>query len=157
VKDKQAIRRSIDAFFQAPAFAVVGVSANQKKFGNVVFRTMREKGCRVFAVHPLLRTVEGETCFASVLDVPAEVKAVVTVVPPGVTQSVVRDCIQKGISTVWMQPGSQSEAAIVEAQKAGLNVVHGECVLMFLEPVKSIHGVHRWVKRLFGRYPDPTD
>jgi uncharacterized protein len=153
VKNKQALRSSIESFFRAPAFAVVGVSANQKKFGNVVYRTMREKGCRVFPVHRSLKTVEGQSCYASVLDVPEDVKAVVTVVPPDVTRTVVQDCIRKGITTVWMQQGSQSDEAIADAEKAGLHVVHGECVLMFLEPVKSIHGIHRWIKKLFGSYP----
>jgi uncharacterized protein len=157
MKNKQALRAAIDAFFHAPAFAVVGVSANQRKFGNVVYRTMRDKGCRVFPVHRSLKTVEGQPCYASVLDLPEDVKAVVTVVPPEMTRTVVQDCLRKGISTVWMQQGSQSDGAIAEAEKAGLHVVHGECVLMFLEPVTSVHGVHRWMKKLFGSYPVRTN
>jgi predicted CoA-binding protein len=151
--DKQALRSGIDAFLGARAFAVVGVSANQRKFGNVVFRSMREKGYNVVPVHPRLRSVEGDECYASVTDVPGDVDAVVTVVPPEATRGVIPECVAKGISSLWMQPGSESEEAIEEAKKTGMNVVHGECVLMFLEPVKSIHAFHRWVNRLIGRYP----
>jgi uncharacterized protein len=153
VKRTRVSRNAVDAFLAAPAFAVIGVSADRKKFGNVVYREMRQKGYNVVPVHPSLKTVEGDVCYASVRDVPDAVKAVVTVVPPAVTRSVVQDCVQKGISAVWMQQGSESEEAIGEAQKGGMTVVNGQCVLMFLEPVKSVHGIHRWVKRLVGSYP----
>jgi hypothetical protein len=34
-----------------------------------------------------------------------------------------------------------------------MNLVHHECVLMFIEPVTSIHALHRWMKKLIGTYP----
>ena len=58
----------------------------------------------------------------------------------------------QGITHIWMQPGSESAAAIAEAAKAGITVISGECILMFLEPVESFHAFHRFVK-VVGRYP----
>ncbi len=148
-----ASRAPIDAFFTAPAFAVIGVSADRKKFGNTVFRNMRDAGLTVFPVHPTLDTVEGEACYLDVKDLPAEVTSVVTVVPPAQTERVVQGCVQRGVTSIWMQPGSSSAAAIEAARGAGLAVIDGQCILMFLEPVKSIHKVHRWVNRVVGAYP----
>jgi hypothetical protein len=31
--------------------------------------------------------------------------------------------------------------------------VDGQCILMFLEPVKSIHKVNRWINKVVGTYP----
>jgi uncharacterized protein len=146
-------RESIDHFLASNAFAVIGVSANQRKFGNVVFRTMKEKEAVVHPVHPTLENVEGATCYNTVGSLPKEVTSVVTVVPPPVTLDVVKQCAARGISQVWMQPGSESPEAIAEAKKSGMNVVSGECILMFLEPVKSVHAFHRVVKKVFGKYP----
>jgi uncharacterized protein len=149
----RASRHTIDSFLSSDAFAVIGVSADQKKFGNVVYRTMKEKQAVVYPVHPSLETVEGDTCYKNVAALPAEVRAVITVVPPAVTATVVKECAARGITHIWMQPGSESAGAIAEAEKAGITVIPGECILMFLEPVESIHKFHRFVKKVVGRYP----
>ena len=147
------MRNAINAFFKAPAYAVVGVSANRRKFGNAAYRAMKEHGLRVFPVNPKLETVEGDACFRSLRDLPEDVTSVVTVVPPSATELVVKECTERGITAVWMQPGSQSPAAIASAERARMAVVHGECIMMFLEPVQSFHAFHRFVKKLFGSYP----
>ena len=149
----RASRETIDAFLTSDAFAVIGVSADQKKFGNIVYRTMKEKEAVVYPVHPSLERVEGDACYANVSALPAGVHSVVTVVPPAVTATVVKECAARGITQVWMQPGSESPAAIAEAEKAGITVISGECILMFLEPVESFHAFHRFVKKVIGRYP----
>jgi len=147
------LRETISRFYSSKAFAVVGVSTNKRKFGNIVYRAMKERGFTVYPVHPTLPDVEGETCFHSVMDLPEQVKSIVTVVPPKVTEVVVSDCVRKGIRTVWMQQGSESDDAIDIARKYDIAVVHGQCLLMFLEPVGSVHAVHRWFKKMVGAYP----
>jgi uncharacterized protein len=149
----RASRNTIDAFLASDAFAVIGVSADQKKFGNVVYRTMKEKKAVVYPVHPSLQTVEGDVCYRNVAALPPDVHAVITVVPPAVTATVVKECAARGITHVWMQQGSESAEVIAAAEKAGMTVISGECILMFLEPVGSIHKVHRFVKKVVGRYP----
>lgn len=143
----------VEKFFSAGAYAVVGVSANRKKFGNIVYRSMVERGFTVYPVHPGMETVEGARCYHSISELPGEVRSIVTVVPPGQTERVVRECSAAGVTSVWMQQGSESATALQEAASKGLNVVHGHCILMFLEPVRSIHAIHRWVWKLIGRYP----
>lgn len=146
-------KADVDAFFDSPAYAVIGVSADRKKFGNTVFRTMKEKGLTVYPVHPTHESVEGEKCFKDVRSLPADVSSIVTVVPPAITEQVVEDAMARGMKHVWMQPGSTSPAAAAAARRAGASVVDGECILMFLEPVGSVHKVHRFVNRVFGKLP----
>jgi len=153
VKSVRTSRADIESFFEGPAYAVIGVSANRKKFGNVVFRSMWDKQFTVYPVHPALDAVEGKRCYRTVADLPENVKAVVTVVPPGVTEQLVRECLARGIRHFWMQPGSESPVAVSAARKAGATVVEHECILMFLEPVESVHALHRWLKKLVGTYP----
>lgn len=149
----RASRQTVENFLASDAFAVVGVSADRKKFGNVVYRTMKEKHAVVYPVHRTLDTVEGDPCYKNIAAVPADVHAVVTVVPPSATLDVVKECAAKGITQIWMQPGSESNQAIAEAEKAGLTAVAGECILMFIEPVTSFHKFHRFVNKIVGRYP----
>ncbi len=146
-------RADIEKFFESRAYAVIGVSSDRRKFGNTVFRTMKEKGFTVYPVHPKTDMVEGERCYRSVADLPPEVVSIVTVVPPLVTEGVVREGVAKSVRHFWMQPGSSSAAAVAAAREAGATVVEGDCILMFLEPVESIHALHRWIKKILGRYP----
>jgi uncharacterized protein len=143
----------IQRFFASPVYAVIGVSANQRKFGNMVYRSMRDRGMTVYPVHRSLERVEGDVCYRSVLEIPGEVQSVVTVVPPVETERVIEECAQKGVRMVWMQNGSESDRASMLADQHGLGAVRGQCIMMFLEPVKSVHSFHRWVSRLVGSYP----
>ena len=153
MKSARTFHADIETFFEGSVYAVVGVSANRKKFGNVVFRLMGEKQFAVYPVHPTLESVEGKRCYRTVADLPEDVQAVVTVVPPAVTEQVVQECLGRGIRHFWMQPGSESPAAVSAARTAGATVVQHECILMFLEPVESVHALHRWIKKLVGTYP----
>jgi uncharacterized protein len=147
------MKEAIEKFFSSSAYAVVGVSADQKKFGNKVFRMMLERGFEVYPIHPKRQTVEGVSCFSSILEVPETVTSIVTVVPPRVTEEVLVQSARRGIVAVWMQPGSESKDAVEIAQRYHMAAVYRECILMFLEPVRSVHALHRFVKKLVGAYP----
>ena len=82
-----------------------------------------------------------------------EVTGIVLVVPPDESLKVVKQLEGTNIKHVWFQRGSQSEEAIELCAKSGLEVVHGECVLMFAEPVASFHKFHRFMKKVFGKLP----
>jgi hypothetical protein len=147
------MKTSIERFFSSQAYAVVGVSRSTRKFGNVAFREMKKHGLDVYPVNPYLEQLDGERCFESVSALPAEVQSVIVVVHPEEAERVVAACKAKGIANIWLQQGAESDGAIVYAQENGLNLIHGYCVLMFLEPVKSFHAFHRWIASVVGRYP----
>jgi predicted CoA-binding protein len=144
---------TIREFFSSPAIAVVGVSDNQKKFGNRVYCAMKARRLGVYPVNPRRTSVEGDNCYSSVLELPGEVKSAIVVTPPAATETIIADCVQKGIRVLWMQPGSESKRVIAEAEINGITVITGQCILMFLEPVVSAHAVHRWFNKIVGVYP----
>ena len=150
---KRARRSDIDSFFSSHAIAVIGVSESKKKFGNIVYCALRDHKFEVYPINPHRKSVEGVTCYPSLLQLPVKVESAITLVPPRETENVIQDCVQHGIKVLWMQTGSESEHAIAEAEANGIKVISKECVLMFLEPVSSIHGVHRFFKRVVGAYP----
>jgi len=152
VKTK-ASRAEVDEFIAQQALAVVGVSRDRNKFGNVAYRNLKEKGYRVFAINRGLDSVEGDPCYPNLAALPEKVDGVVIVVPPRETEQVVREAEAAGIKRVWMQQGAESPEAIAFCESHGLSVVHGECIMMFAPPVKSVHRFHRGVMGLFGQLP----
>jgi len=146
-------KAAVDDFVGQRRLAIVGVSRRGKKFGNFAFRELRSKGYKVLPVHPQAETIEGERCYASLSSLPEPVDGVLVVVPPAQTEQVVRDAAAAGIRRVWMQQGAESPAAIKFCQENGIREVHGECILMFSEPLVWWHRPHRWVWKLLGKLP----
>ncbi|MEO8168267.1 MAG: CoA-binding protein [bacterium] len=142
------MRELFQRFFSSPAYAVVGASENRTKYGNIVYRYLRDKQFTVYPVNPNHSTVEGDTCYANVADLPADVQSVVFVVPPVRTERIVRECAAKGITSVWMQPGAESMDAIEYAQKHNMTAIYDACVMVVLSPLPAFSELHSWLKKI---------
>jgi predicted CoA-binding protein len=136
-------------FLAGPALALVGVSQSGKKFGNLALKTLRAKGYRVYPVHPSASSIDGVACRHRLADVPEAVSAVIVVVPPLRALDVIREAHAGGMQRVWLQQGSESPEALTLCRALGLEVVAGECVLMFANPT-SYHWVHATLRKLFS-------
>jgi predicted CoA-binding protein len=68
-----ATKALIDDFLAQRTLAVVGVSRKAEKFGNMVYRELKAKGYRVFAVNPRTESVAGERCYPSLSALPEPV------------------------------------------------------------------------------------
>jgi hypothetical protein len=146
-------KATIDGFLGSGALAVVGVSRSGTKFGNAVFQDLRDKGWTVYPVNPHADEIHGARCYHSVEELPEDVEGVVVVVPPDQSEAVVRQAAASGIRRVWLQQGAESEATLAACDELGLEAVSKECILMYAEPVGSLHRFHRFFKRVFGRMP----
>ena len=110
--------------------AVIGVSENPDKIGCRIFTDLLKAGFKTLAVGIRGGKVAGETVYKSLKDLPAKPDIVLTVVPPSGTDKTVDDAIDLGIKEVWMQPGSQSEAAAQKARAAGIKVTDQGCFMV---------------------------
>lgn len=145
-------RASIDAFLAQPALALVGISRSGKKFGNLAFRELVAKGYRVYPIHPAADTIQGARCYQRITDVPEHLDAALVVVPPAEALRAVRQAAAAGIHHVWLQQGAESPEVLDVCRELGLDVVSGECVLMFAKPA-SYHKVHRWIWQILSKLP----
>ena len=146
-------KSSIDAFLAQRKLAVVGVSRDSKKFSNAAYRVLKDRGYTVYAVNPYAERVEGDRCYPAVKDLPEQVGGALVMLPPEKTEQVLPEIAKAGIKNVWIQQLSETAKAIEFCREQGINVVHGECIIMFAEPVAFPHRMHRWGKKLFGKLP----
>lgn len=127
------IEKKIEQFLSSSAFGVVGASTNRDKYGNKVLRCYLQKGRRAIPVHPREPEIEGVACVRSIAALPAEVKSLSFITPPEVTEQLVEQAIARGIRSVWMQPGAESERAVACCEEAGVSVIaDGTCLLVVL-------------------------
>ena len=147
-------QKSVDQFLSCKNLAIVGVSRKVSKFGNTVYKELKNKGFNVYGVNPNMESIEGDKCFKSLKELDGKVDGVVNVVSPNQTKSVVVEANEIGIKNIWMQSGSESEDAIKYCKENGINEINKECILMFADPVNSIHGFHRWIWKVLGKLPN---
>ena len=110
--------------------AVVGASRNPEKYGHKVYRDLKEAGYRVYPVNPNASEILGDKCYPNLESLPERPDVVTVVVPPRVTEKIVKACKDLGIWRVWMQPGSESEKAITFCRENGIKVIHGVCIMI---------------------------
>ena len=91
---------------------------------------MKKAGYKVYPVNPNVTEILGNRCYPDLQSLPVKPHVVNTVVPPGITERIVGTCEQLGITTVWMQPGSESEKAIQYCEDNGIDVVHSICIMV---------------------------
>jgi hypothetical protein len=116
-------------FLQQKRFAVLGSFRNKEKFAYRIFVDLIGKGYEAFPVNPLLKEVEGKLCYKTISDIPYSVDVANIVTPPLVTESILKECLQKGIKRAWLQPGAESSAAIQFCHDNGIKVIHSMCVM----------------------------
>jgi len=152
-----ATMAQICEFFNSGRIALVGVSRNAKDFTRVLFREFLARGYDAVPVHPGVGDIEGHPCFARIQEITPPVEAALLLTAPQVTIEVVRDCAAAGVTRIWMYrgtgAGAVSREALAYCQANGIQVVAGECPMMFFPDAGFPHRFHGFLRRITGRYP----
>jgi hypothetical protein len=143
----------IQDFLAPRKMAMAGVSRNPKKFGGAIFKELKEKGFELYPINPNAEEIQGVKCYKSVSDLPAEVEHLFIVTPKYETDVVARAAVSKGMKMVWIQQQSETPEAVKTIEEAGIPLIYKKCIMMFADPVKSVHGFHRFLVKTFGGYP----
>ena len=106
-----------------PTVAVIGASANRRKFGNKALRAFRHRGYTVVPINPHADVIEGERAYATVLDYPDLIDEVTVYVPPDIGRQVIDQVATKGIKKVWLNPGADARPVVERARSLGLNTI----------------------------------
>jgi predicted CoA-binding protein len=113
--------------------AMVGISPDWNRPSFFAMKYLQTKGFRVIPVNPNAagQTILGETCYASLAEVPGRFDMVDIFRDAEAAGAVVDDAIalkdDKGIRIVWMQLGIRNDAAAARATAAGLTVIMDRC------------------------------
>lgn len=92
----------LDNFFQPDSVAVIGASRDPEKLGFAVLNNLKEGGYegRLYPINPKAEEILGLKAYESVLDISDPVGLAIIVVPSKIVPHVLRECGEKGISSV---------------------------------------------------------
>ncbi|WKX73879.1 CoA-binding protein [Streptomyces sp. XD-27] len=108
-------------------WAVVGLSANQRRAAYGVAEVLQRYGKRIVPVHPKAETVHGEKGYASLSEVPFEIDVVDVFVNSDLAGGIADEAVAVGAKAVWFQLGVVDEEAWHRTRAAGLDMVMDRC------------------------------
>ncbi len=144
----------IHAFLEPGKLVIAGASRDPKKFGGMVFSELKKRGFELYPVHPEAREIQGVRCYRTFGELPPGLEKLYVVTPASETTRVVEAAASAGLHRLWIQQKSETPEALELASNRGMEVISGRCVMMFNEPVGSVHRIHRWFSKLFKSYPE---
>ena len=152
------IKDAAEDFLAHKRIAVTGVSRHPESHGaNVVYRRLRDRGYKVFAVNPNAAEVEGDKAYGNLTSIPGGVEAVVIGTSPEHADETMHECADLGIEQVWMHRsfggGSVSDTATLYGREHGITVIDGGCPCMFGLTADSGHKVMKVFATLAGNIP----
>jgi len=103
--------------------AIIGASNDRSKFGNKAVRAFRQQGYTVYPVNPNETQIEGLPVYKSILDVPGRPDMVSVYLPPTLLVKLLPAIAAKGCDELWLNPGTESDEVLAEAERLGLNVI----------------------------------
>jgi len=103
--------------------AIIGASNDSRKFGNKAVRAFLQQGYTVYPVNPNEAEVEGIAAYKSIREVPERPFMISVYVPPQVLLKLLPDIAARGCDELWLNPGTESDEVLAEAERLKLNVI----------------------------------
>lgn len=142
-----ATRTMIDEFLTNHRLALVRSSPSSPIRGAKIDEELSGKGYEVAVVY-----LDESVTESKLADLAGQVEGVIVAVSRDQCEQAVREAVEAKIPRIWVQSGCESESAIALCECEGIPVVYGECVLMYAEPVNSVHAFHRWLWKALRLY-----
>jgi uncharacterized protein len=140
-----------EQFWSHGTYAVVGHSA-KAPFPTLTYGALKRLGKRVLAVDPEANTIDGDKAYKCLADIPEAIDGVVIEVPPEETRGWVEQAAGKGVPRAWIHMKRDTPEALALAAEKGIDVCTGTCAVQYVTTGLNVHGVHRALRKLTGRY-----
>ncbi len=111
-------------------YALIGASANKKKYGYKVLENLLEAGFDILPINPKGGEILGQKVYKNINDITQNIDVVIFVVPPIVTQKVIIDVAKYNIKKVWLQPGSENDFVINFCKEHSITCQHSACIML---------------------------
>lgn len=103
--------------------AIIGASNDRRKFGNKAVRAFLQQGYTVYPINPKESLIEDLRAYHGIREVPVRPQLVTVYVPPPVLLKLLPEISAKGCDELWLNPGTESDEVLAEAERLGLNVI----------------------------------
>ncbi|MDR9852829.1 CoA-binding protein [Paenibacillus sp. VCA1] len=115
---------------QAGNIAVVGLSDKPDRTSYMIAEAMQNRGYRIIPVNPNAagKHILGETCYASLKEIPEPVDIVNVFRRSEYCADVAREAAEIHANVLWLQLGIVNDEAAAIAQENGMRVIMDRCI-----------------------------
>ncbi len=96
------LQEAVDDFLSQNRLALACVSRSGNAAANGIFRMLRDAGYEVYPTNPKAEEVEGIPYYPNLQSIPESIDGVVVATHPDMTEQVVRECIEIGVTRLWL-------------------------------------------------------
>ncbi|MCI4366600.1 MAG: CoA-binding protein [Thermoplasmata archaeon] len=116
----------------ARTIAVVGLSDKPDRDSHQIAQYLQSQGYRIIPVNPMVPAVLGETSYASLSEIPQEVRIDIVDIFRRSEQvlPVVDEALIRGVGAIWMQLGIRNAEAAQRAAAAKVPVIEDLCIMV---------------------------
>ena len=113
------------------SIALIGASNDKSKYGNKIYRDLRNKGYHVIPINPKEKLIEGDKAYSSIEEMETIPDIANFVVPPPVALKIAQHIAELGIKYLLFQPGSESEELEVWLKNTdGIKYLTNSCIMV---------------------------
>jgi len=111
--------------------ALIGASNDRKKYGNKIYKDLKNKGYNVIPINPKESLIEGDKAYRSIEEMEKIPDIANFVVPPPIAIKIAQKITKLGIKYLWFQPGSESnELEIWLKNTSGIKYLINACIMI---------------------------
>lgn len=120
-----------ETMLKKKTWAVVGATDDTSKYGYKIYKKLKQNDYTVYPINPNCESIEEDKVYNNLSELPTKPDVVNFVVNPKIGIKVLKECIQLGITNIWLQPGTVDSNIKTNAGENNINVVE-DCVLISL-------------------------
>lgn len=112
------------------SIAIIGATNDSTKFGNKIYKDLKNKKIAVYGINPKATTIDGDRAYHHLNDLPQKPDILNFVVPPKIGMEIIRDAVRDGFDHFWLQPGAESEEIIQFLESHDKSFLAYACVMV---------------------------
>ena len=120
---------SKESMLEKKVWVVIGANQNPEKFGNKIYKRLKNKGYEVYPVNPMYEIIEGNKCYKNLSEMPIKPEVINMVVSPKFGMAFIKEALDLGIKNIWFQPGTFDKEIFKMLKSKNVDAIQA-CVLV---------------------------
>lgn len=112
------------------SIAIIGATNDSTKFGNKIYRDLKNKNIKIFGINPKASTIDGDPAYKTLEDLPEKPDILNFVLPPKLGFETIKNAVAMGYDNFWLQPGAESEEILDYLESNGKSFLAHACVMV---------------------------
>ncbi len=113
-----------------PKIAIVGATNDATKYGNKIYKDLKNKGYSVYGINNKATTIDGDRAYHNLKELGFSPDIINVVVHPKIGFEIIKLACEMGLDNFWLQPGAESDEILEYLEKMNKSFLANSCVMV---------------------------